>query len=187
MKIKITESQYKRLVEDIESPMDSLDKYKPVCFKYWDRFGHGITNKMVNVLGIKKYVDRFEYRKVLYQWLREYIGVEEAINKTYEYLKNDGHHVNCGGYDFTFEVPDIEFIGEIGDLTIMVNDEDGTVELIMVDNSEHTLADIINDDEIGWEIEYEIRDCVADYLKINVEDKFGVVCQPNIIFQSRNI
>ena len=53
MKIKITESQYKRLVEDVESPMDSLDKYKPVCFKYWDRFGPGITNKMVNVLGIK--------------------------------------------------------------------------------------------------------------------------------------
>ena len=88
---------------------------------------------------------------------------------------------------FTFEVPDIEFIDEIADLTIMVNDEDGTVELIMVDNSEHRLADIINDDEIGWEIEYEIRDCVTDYLKINVEDKFGVVCHPNIIFQSRNI
>ena len=186
MKIKITESQYKRLVEDVESPMDSLDKYKPVCFKYWDRFGPGITNKMVNVLAINKYVNRFEFRKVLYQWLREYIGVEDAINKTYEYLKNDGHHVNCGGYDFTFEVPDIEFIGEIGDLTIMVNDEDGTVELIMVDNSEHRLVDIINDDEIGWEIEYEIRDCVSDYIKINVEDKFGVVCHPNILFQSRN-
>ena len=186
MKVLITETQYKRLVEDVESPMESLEKFKPVCFKYWDRFGPGITNKMVNVLAINKYVNRFEFRKVLYQWLREYIGVEDAINKTYEYLKNDGHHVICGGYDFTFEVPDIEFIGEIGDLTIMVNDEDGRVELIMVDNSEHTLADIINDDEIGWEIEYEIRDCVSDYLKINVEDKFGVVCHPNIIFQSRN-
>jgi len=186
MKILISESQYNRLVEDIESPMDSLVKYKPVCFKYWDRFGPGITNKMVNVLGIKKYVGRFEYNKVLYQWLREYIGVENTINKTYEYLKNDGHHVICGGYDFTFEVPDIEFIGEIGDLTIMVNDEDGTVDLIMVDNSSHKISDIINDEEIGWEIKDEVMECVADYLKINVEDKFGVVCHPNIIFQSKN-
>ena len=80
MKVLITETQYKRLVEDVESPMDSLVKYKPVCFKYWDRFGPGITNKMVNVLGIKKYVGRFEYNKVLYQWLREYIGVENTIN-----------------------------------------------------------------------------------------------------------
>jgi len=186
MKILISESQYNRLVEDIESPMDSLVKYKPVCFKYWDRFGPGITNKMVNVLGIKKYVGRFEYNKVLYQWLREYIGVENAINKTYEYLKNDGHHVICGGYDFTFEVPDIEFIGEIGDLTIMVNDEDGTVDLIMTDNSSHKISDIINDEEIGWEIKGEVMECVADYLKINVEGKFGVVCHPNIIFQSKN-
>lgn len=186
MKILISESQYNRLVEDIESPMDSLVKYKPVCFKYWDRFGPGITNKMVSVLGIKKYVGRFEYNKVLYQWLREYIGVENAINKTYEYLKNDGHHVICGGYDFTFEVPDIEFIGEIGDLTIMVNDEDGTVDLIMADNSSHKISDIINDEEIGWEIKDEVMECVADYLKINVEGKFGVVCHPNIIFQSKN-
>ena len=186
MKILISESQYNRLVEDIESPMDSLVKYKPVCFKYWDRFGPGITNKMVSALGIKKYVGRFEYNKVLYQWLREYIGVENAINKTYEYLKNDGHHVICGGYDFTFEVPDIEFIGEIGDLTIMVNDEDGTVDLIMVDNSSHKISDIINDEEIGWEIKDEVMECVADYLKINVEGKFGVVCHPNIIFQSKN-
>ena len=174
MKIIISELQYNRLVEDIESPMDSLEKYKPVCFKYWDRFGPGITNKMLNVLGINKYVNRFEYRKVLYQWLREFIGVEDAINKTYEYLKNDGHHVICGGYDFTFEVPDIEFIGEIGDLTIMV------------DNSSHKISDIINDEEIGWEIEGEVMECVVDYLKINVEDKFGVVCHPNIIFQSKN-
>ena len=186
MKIIISESQYNRLVEDIESPMDSLVKYKPVCFKYWDRFGPGITNKMLNVLGINKYVNRFESRKVLYQWLKEFIGVEESINKTYEYLKNDGHHVKCGGYDFTFEVPDIEFIGEIGDLTIMVNDEDGTVDLIMVDNSSHKISDIINDKEIGWEIKSEVEDCVADYLKINVEDKFGVVSHPNIIFQSKN-
>ena len=48
------------------------------------------------------------------------------------------------------------------------------------------ISDIINDKEIGWEIEYEVKECVVDYLKINVEDKFGVVCHPNIIFQSKN-
>jgi hypothetical protein len=122
---------------------------------------------MVNVLGIKKYVVRFEYNKVLYQWLREYIGVENAINKTYEYLKNDGHHVICGGYDFTFEVPDIEFIGEFGDLTIMVNDEDGTVNLIMVDNSIHNLLDGASsfDGDTWWEIKYEINDILRDFTK----------------------
>lgn len=184
MKIKITESQYKSLLEDIESPMDVLLNYKPVCIKYWNRFGPGITDNMIKVFGINKYVNRFEFRKVLYQWLREFIGVEDAINKTYEFLKNDGHHVDCGGYDFTFEVPDIEFIGEIGDLTIMVNDEDGTVSIM--DGTNHKLSEIIGDSDVGWEIVSEIEDCVSEYIKINVEDKFGVVCHPNVILQSKN-
>jgi len=176
MKIKITESQYKSLIEDMESPVEIFNKYKEICFKYWDRFGPGINESMVRVLNIHKFVKRHEYFNILCEWLREFIGVEESINKTYEFLKHDGHHIQDGGYDFTFEVPDIEFVGEIGKLTILVNDIDGIVTLIMTDNSEHTLSDALNDDEIGWEIKYEVNDTITDYITENVEKKFGVIC-----------
>jgi len=176
MKIKITESQYKSLIEDMESPVEIFNKYKEICFKYWDRFGPGINESMVRVLNIHKFVKRHEYFKILCEWLREFIGVEESINKTYEFLKHDGHHIQDGGYDFTFEVPDIEFVGGIGKLTILVNDIDGVVELVMVDNSVLNLADAINDDEIGWEIKNEVKDTIKDYITNKVEMMFGVIC-----------
>ena len=65
MKIKITESQYKSLIEDMESPVEIFNKYKEICFKYWDRFGPGINESMVRVLNIHKFVKRHEYFKIL--------------------------------------------------------------------------------------------------------------------------
>ena len=180
MKIKITESQYRRLVEDVESPSENILKYKDAFFKYWDRFGPGITPKMFKVFGLDFY-RRYEYKKLVYDMLMEYIGEETAINKTYEFLRTDDHHIDCGGYDYTFNVTEIKFTGKIARLTVLVNDKDGEVDLIMIDGGVLNLADAINDEEIGFEIRGEIYDCIEDYLTLNVEDKFGVVCHLEII------
>ena len=184
MKIKITESQYQRLVEyeDDGGTSENILKYKEAFFKYWDRFGPGITPKMFKVFGLNFY-KRYEYKKLVYDMLMEYIGEETAINKTYEYLRTDDHHIDCGGYDYTFNVTEIKFTGKIARLTVLVNDKDGEVQVISDDDTPIVLnlADAINDEEIGFEIRGEIYDCIEDYLTLNVEDKFGVVCHLEII------
>ena len=64
MKIKITESQYQRLVEyeDDGGTSENILKYKESFFKYWDRFGPGITPKMFKIFGLDFYT-RYEYKK----------------------------------------------------------------------------------------------------------------------------
>jgi hypothetical protein len=164
MKVRITEEQFEKLQE--------IDSYKNMIFKYWDKFGPGISKEMIKLFGIS--FGKSSIRMTdLQRWLREYLGEEKIKESSKSFLENKEHHINdCGGYDFYFTFNHSFEDGQyLFDIT--VDDIRGTVILIMTDGTIHKIKDARNE-EFGWEIENEVEDCIHDYISKNLEDKTGV-------------
>ena len=164
MKVKITEQQLNNLQE--------VESYKNMIFKYWDKFGPGISDDMIKLFGIT--FGKSSLRMTdLQRWLREYLGDDKIKEISKSFLEQKQHHINdCGGYEFYFTLThkfeDGEYLFDV-----VVNDIDGIVILVMVDGSIHKIKDARNQ-EYGWEIENEVEDCVHDYISKNLEDMTGV-------------
>ena len=171
MKYIISESKLKELIKEQDS-----DFYKKIIFEYWDTFGPSINQDMFDLLGItfnKSSIKREDVRR----WLREYLGednIKEIINN---FLNRKEHRIiNCGGYNFDFTIINkINYKIENDEyfFNIMVNDVDGTVILIMLDNSNLKIGDARKKD-YGFEIEEEVKDCIYEYLVDNLEIKTGI-------------
>lgn len=162
MKIMLTEEQFDEVVE--------IESFKKKFFKYWDKFGPKYDNQMLKLFGLSRGTIP---TNIVYTWLREYLGTdsEEVIK---EFLSKKVHTIdNCGGYNFTFTIDEYEKDNHQIEITLTVDDIDGTVDLIMVGGETYTLKDAMESDDYGWEIENEIEECIWDYMVENVETKTG--------------
>lgn len=120
-----------------------------------------------------------------YKYLIEWRGEEESKEFAKTLLLQNPHHIDdYGGYDFFFEVIDIDnWRLDEGNVvvTVKVNDLSGTVT---VSNGENrTLEDALNDDDYGWEISDEVQWGINDYFKENITSKTGI----KVIFDSEYI
>jgi len=162
MKIILTEDQFDEVVE--------IGTYKGKFFKYWDKFGPKYDDKMLKLFGLSRGTIP---TGIVYSWLREYLGTDSE-KEIKEFLNKKVHTIdNCGGYDFTFTINEYEKDNHQIEITLTVDDIDGTVDLIMTGGGEHTLNDAMASYEYGWEIENEIEECLWDYMVENVENKTG--------------
>jgi hypothetical protein len=124
--------------------------------------------KLIEKLGLSKKV------KTVEEYYVEYMGGQDRLRYivtkylydnifTTEDLENLGLLV--GGYDFEFKLQDIHFSDE----TLDVNADfevNGTVQLIMVDDSTHDLKDLSGLGESStWEIDWEVKDLLKDFVE----------------------
>ena len=168
MKIIITESSYKN-----------------VLFRYWDKFGGDINRQFILNFGLDNNSNDITYDQA-YKYLIEWRGEEESKELAKTLLLQNPHHINdFGGYDFFFEVVDIEYWGLDESkpkiiINVKVDDLGGEVTLIANDGQTYNLSKALNNEDYGWEIRDEIDWSINDYFKDNITTKTGI----NIIFHN---
>jgi hypothetical protein len=177
MKLKITEQQLHSINEFLAE--------KKAFFKYWDRFGGKIDDNFYKLFGFEGTrvpelivgKTKIKYYDVL-GFLREWLGESKSIKLTEELLKGTHHVVGdpFGGYDYTFTVSEIqEKDSSQFTTTVLIDDVNGEVSLVMTVGETLKLIDARNNEDIGWEIENEIQDCTDEYLSREVTSRTGIV------------
>jgi hypothetical protein len=152
-------------------------KHKSVVFKYFDKFGGEVDNQFINMFKLDDRTGMVSYDDA-YKYLIEWRGEEESKELAKTLLLQNPHHIDeYGGYDFFFEVDDIDY-WELDEkkpnvvVSVKVNDLSGTVT---VSNGENrTLEDALNDDDYGWEIDSEVNWGINDYFKDKITSKTGI-------------
>lgn len=149
--------------------------HKKMFFKYWDKFGGSVDENFFKLFGFKyNKLDNVNQSEV-YRYLAEWMGEEKAFEKFKTLIEENPHTINdCGGYNFEYELDIDEF--DQSTLNVFLNVKvlaGGTVELIMVGGDILDISDAIRDEEIGFEIESEIQECIYDDI-INFTNQTGI-------------
>ena len=161
-------------------------KYKNIIFKYFDKFGGEVDVNFINMFKLDDRTGMISYEQA-YKYLIEWRGEEESKELAKTLLLQNPHHIDdYGGYDFFFEVDDIDY-WELDNskpnvvVSVKVNDLSGTVSLL--NGEDKTLEDAVNDEDYGWEVSDEVQWGINDYFKQNITSKTGI----KIIFDSEYI
>lgn len=148
--------------ENLEKEILPFKKY---IFKYWDKNGPGHYKTLINLFSIRPAA-----RLVLHHWLIEWFGGKEEIVKKLKSLEKKNFVGQEGSYNFNFylkngrlyynkeEYPEVYFdavVDGMGDVTA------NTVDGVSYDH----ISQAINDVDIGWEIDEEIRDIISKIVK----------------------
>lgn len=163
MKITITEEQLDKL--------QGLDTLKKMVFKYWDKNGIGDIQQLMKFFSMSDY--KLNIYNV-YSWIREYLGMDKVYSLVNEYLEHKKHTIDdCGGYEFDFFITNYKIEDDQVEISVLVDDINGSVILIMTDGTIRKIKDA-REEEFGWEIESEVEGCMYDYLEKNMTEKFGI-------------
>ena len=170
MKFIVTESQYDRMLNDF----GGLSNFEKIIYKFWDRTSPDI-NDTFKILALPK--THHTYRALM-ELLFEYHGKDKVFNEVKNFISgNKTHTINdCGSYNFDFNIVGYHIDKENRqvDLSIIVDDINGDVSLIFDDGRTLSIKDAMDDKEIGWEIKSEVTECLDDYFRDNVQNKFGI-------------
>ena len=174
MNILLTEDQHDRLKK--------YEFYKKMFYRYWDKMGPGYDDTFLQVFETEK--NGF-YEWQVEQLLMEYIGKEEALKQSFEFLKGTHKIQDCGTYKFNFDITKSVLSNDPFGIVvnIEVNTKEGTV-VIMGDDMK--LSDALDDQALFRDVEEEIGQCIWEYLVTNVSRKFGIEVKINKLIE-RNI
>lgn len=167
----------------LESEYLKLKDYaRKTLFKLWDKQkSMGINPSINSALTNTFKLGLFDLNTILVDW---YGGVDKVYSKiknklvnkhlTTDDLRNLG--INVGGYEFSFRIKEMSLRNtQQGGVEIIAVMKiiDGGVELIMTTGEWLDLTDIESiDDEIRWEISYEIKDLVKELID-SVAKEYG--------------
>lgn len=154
MKILITEEQ----LDDVR---------KKLLRKIWSVKPY-FEEAYLTSVGIKGWRDRDKAMG----WFSEFIG-DEVIDKILE-EKLGGYNlrVECGTYDFEFDIVDYslysETVGMDKEYVQLILEVDCKVDVVrgtvVIDGEEMSLDDALHNEEYGWEVSGEVVGCISDYI-----------------------
>lgn len=168
-----------------ESSAHSVEQYRKVFFKLWDKKGPKIDEDILKLLGFK--YGQAEGGRVrmshVYNFLIEYLGESKAVSLTKELLLKNPHKITpkgLSGYDFEFNVSKIIEIDRYGvSVNVLVDDITGKVTLTMTGGETLYLKTALKNEDFGWEIENEIGETIYDYFVENITYKTGITVVTN--------
>jgi hypothetical protein len=109
------------------------------------------------------------------EWFREFLG-PKAGKIVHSLVKpGDRHRIQKGGYDFEIVVQEIKIDSEYVDIHCEVL-EGGEVTIFSEEEQPTlSLEEATENENFGWEIENEIKDCIEDYFytAIGIRNKTG--------------
>ena len=156
-------------------------KYRKILNSYFDKFGGKIDNDFISMFKVGEPAGMFDFEDA-YKYLIEWRGEEESKELAKSLLLQNPHHIlGFGGYDFFFEVTDIDnwdldYRDPRVVVKVKVDDLGGTVNLV---SGQSNLSDALSDEIYGWEINDEVNWGINDYFKEIVMTKTGI----NVIFE----
>jgi hypothetical protein len=174
MKIIITESQMKMVVENSKNPTRISD----ILISMWDKQtkeeGHPTFDEdVLRYFGIDKWIDIKDYG----EFFNDYIGGEEKTMEMIDKLSINNFSTKdfperfVGGYDFDWRITNVYIKDNIYKIECQVSDE-GSVTIM--DGRHLSLEDALNDDEIGFEIQVEVSGVIQDCLNLLIYPRTGV-------------
>lgn len=174
MKIIITESQMKMVIENSQKPTRKTD----ILISMWDKQTKedGYPTFDVDVLryfGIEKWTDIMDYA----EFFNDYIGGEEKTMEIIDEISNNNFSTRdfperlVGGYDFDWSVINVYVQDDVYKLDCQASKR-GSVTLM--DGRHMSLKDAMNDEEVGWEIESEISNVIQDCLNELIYPRTGI-------------
>ena len=153
-----------KLITTMEDNPVIEDIQKNILLKMWKE-EPSIDNNRLSALNIFTYQQIQKVDKLF----REYLGpnIKPIVDSI---LSKKEHHISKGGYDFNITIEDYNMpYDDYLDIFCKVL-PGGTVTLFArVDQRKMNLKDAEDDEEIGWEIKSEIRDCIEDYFYDNLQ------------------
>ena len=150
---KFAEFEGNTVIEDIQ---------KKMLLKMWKEEPI-INNERLQMLCVFNH----QQMKKVGEWFREYLG-PKAIQIVDSILGKKEHHISSGGYNFDIVIESYDI--DSSDINIRCEIlPGGEVSIIMDDGRTLNLEDAVNDEEIGWEIKGEIRECIEDYFYKNLK------------------
>ena len=119
----------------------------------------------------------FNHRQVnkVDEWFREFLG-PKAKNILHSLVKpGDRHRIQKGGYDFEIAVEEIKVAAGYVDIHCEVIKGGEVTIFSEEDGPTLSLEEATENEDYGWEIENEIRDCIEDYFytAIGIRNKTG--------------
>ena len=149
------------------------DNIKKTLFRVWDEKGVNVNPIFFRVYGITP-----DIKKNLNKLIDEWYGKEkmEKIMDDIFFRKKVYQIEDCGSYNMTFEVKEYEVLEDT--VMIYVKIIHGTMQFIFSEDPDRVWDfDELNHhpdiDNVGWEIDNEIRDCITDYFIKEIYSKFG--------------
>ena len=139
--------------------------FKKYVFKYWDKNGPGHFKTIMGLFSIRPAA-----RLVLHHWLIEWYGGEAGVTKILRQLHNKLFIGTGGSYNFKFYLKNSTFYDNREGYPKLyfdvVVDGYGDVAASTFDGVVYDhIAQAINDEGIGWEIDEEIRDIINDHIR----------------------
>jgi hypothetical protein len=174
MKIIITESQMKMVVENSKTPTRISDILISMWNEQTKEYGYPTFDEdVLKYLGIDKWTDINDYA----EFFNDYIGGEKKTMEIIDELSNSNFSTRdfperlVGGYDFDWAIIDVYNQDDVYKLDCQASKR-GSVTLM---NGRHmSLKDAINDDEMGWEIQSEISNVIQDCLNELIYPRTGI-------------
>ena len=175
MKIIITESQMKMVVENSKKPTRISD----ILISMWDEQtkeeGHPTFDEdVLKYLGIDKWTVINDYA----EFFNDYIGGEEKTMKIIDKLSINNFSTKdfpgklSGGYDFDWRISNSYKKDDVYFIECQVSDG-GSVTLM---GGRHmTLEDAINHEDMGYEIQEEVSDVIQDCLNELIYPRTGIM------------
>ena len=160
MKYIISESQYRKMNNDVSS--DTLKKVSTNWFKKQISRGEDphIDGSLLMFLGSKPMDSTFVY---IMDSIENFLGPETSykvgLKRSKKTFDTNNYPDITGGYSFKFNLNLEEFDGTQYLFNVNVL-PDAEVTLVMTDDTTHKIKDIINHEDIGWEIESEMNDVI---------------------------
>jgi hypothetical protein len=170
MKFIVTESQYDELLKSF----GGLPKLEKIIYKFWDKTTPDLSETF-KILALPK--THHVYRALM-ELLFEYHGKDKVFNEVKKFISDKKTHTisDCGTYNFDFNIVDYNIDKENRqvELSIIIDDINGEVTLIFDDGRTLSINDAMDDNDIGFEIRQEVTECLDDYFRDNVQNKFGI-------------
>lgn len=167
MKYIITETQHAENIEYI----------KPLAFKYWTKYGPKEFD-VDKVMGVFSIPNTNRNIGMVNEWLWEWYGGNEGITKMLSKYEGQVFRGVEGTYNFKFFVKGISIYAH-GDVEIYFDKAviDGDGELY-VEYEDEILTSVYKalsyNDDVGWEIEDEIRGIVVETLEKIIDIDFPI-------------
>ena len=141
---------------------------KKAVFKYWDKFGP---------VKYRSIMDHFSLRPatsiVLKKWMFEWIGGDEFFKKLKRDITSKEFRCQIGSYNFLFVVTDLSYPSDYSNYEVFINtkvDSKGSCYIETDDGTVYEkIIEAIKDEDIGWEVDEEVKDSIYDTLNEKYE------------------
>ena len=141
---------------------------KKAVFKYWDKFGP---------VKYRSIMDHFSLRPatsiVLKKWMFEWVGGDEFFKKLKRDITSKEFRCQIGSYNFLFGVTDLSSPGNDSDYEVFIHTEVDSKGSCYIETDDgiiyEKIIEAIEDEDIGWEVGDEVKDCIYDTLNEKYE------------------